>query len=445
MRSTTKINIQRYCSFSVLLLFTIKQHAQSDSSRVKRFSLHAQATCINQYKPTFHTPYTGANSLLPQQEDQTSFTSTFYAALKCWKGGTLVLNPELAAGSGLSKALGIADATNGETFRIGSPKPKLYLARFFYRQIISLSKTNVFKSTDLNTVADSIPTKYLSFTLGKIGIADYFDNNSYSHDPRTQFLSWGLMSNGAWDYPANTRGYTPSAVIEFISPVHELRAAMSMVPLTANGNLMNRALNKAAAYTIEYCFKPTFLKRPSTFRALVFYNTCNMGNYQQSIAQANPVPDIISTRNYGRSKYGIGISLDQELSNNLGVFARSSWNDGTNETWAFTEIDRSLSLGAVIKGNTWQRKNDLIGLAGVVSGTSSAHRQYLASGGYGFMLGDGQLKYSSEKLLELYYNCALKADNLWLSFTYQAIVNPGYNLDRKGPVNVFSLRLHIKI
>ena len=274
-------------------------------------------------------------------------------------------------------------------------------------------------------------------------MTDYFDNNSYSHDPRTQFMSWALMSNGAWDFPANTRGYTPGLVIEYVTRQNELRYGFSLVPVIANGMTMNWNIGKASSQTVEYTHKYALNGYRGTLRLLSFFTSANMGNYDQSLA-LNPIaPNILATGKYGHIKYGLELNLEQLLTRDLGGFVRAGWNDGQNESWAFTEIDRSVSLGLSISGNRWHRQNDNFGLAAVISGLSAPHRNYLKAGGRGFELGDGNLNYALEHLAELYYSWQIVK---WLSLSgaCQVILNPGYNKDR-GPVNVFSLRLHAKI
>lgn len=415
-----------------------------DSTLNEKLSFHAQATIITQFKPAFKAKYTGENSLLPTAEQQTSITSTLFATAKLWKGATLVLNPEISGGAGLSGVFGVADATNGETFRVGSTEPKVYLARLYYRQVFPLKNEKVYQASGINQLAGNAPSNYIAVTAGKVGIADFFDNNSYSHDPRTQFICWSLMGNGAWDYPANTRGYTPSIVVEYVTPKQELRYAASLMPLAANGNDMDYDIKKASSHTLEYTRRFSLKGKPGAIRLLSFFTTTHMGNYNESVKLDPVTPDVISTREYGRTKYGFGINAEQSITNDAGIFFRSSWNDGNNETWAFTEIDHSISLGLSSNGKKWKRPNDNIGLAYVLSGISVPHRNYLRSGGKGFMLGDGQLNYKNEQLAELFYSAELKKNSLYLSGFYQFLMNPGYNKDR-GPVNVFSIRFHVII
>jgi high affinity Mn2+ porin len=418
---------------------------QIDSLKNERVSIHSQMTIIHQYKPAFHVKYTGMNSLLPQEESSTSITSTLYFGLRLWQGGSLVIDPELAGGSGLSKTLGVADAPNGETFRIADSAPRISIARLFYRQVIALTNKTTYQPSDFNKLSGYIPDKYLAFTVGGISMTDYFDDNKYSHDPRTQFMTWSLMDAGAWDYPANTRGYTPSVVIEYVSPKNELRYGFALMPKVANGNDMNWNIAKASSQTLEYTHHYKINGLDGAFRILGFFNTANMGNYLQSITLNPTAPNIESTRKYGNTKYGVIINAEQTLTNDLGCFLRGSWNDGNNETWVFTEIDHSISAGLSLTGASWKRNGDNIGLAYVTSGISKTHRKYLADGGYGFMLGDGKLNYGWEHVTELYYSAELVKNDIYLTGAYQFLLNPGYNRDRKGPVNIFSVRLHVRI
>ncbi len=438
----------RYFIFLLLLFSLINLTAKaqdSDSLKNDRFSFHFQTTIINQFKPSFTADYAGENSLSTEKENATSLTGTLFAGAKLWKGASMFINPEIAGGSGISKVLGVAAAPNGETFRVGDPSPKIYLAKLFYRQLIALTHESTYQENGFNQLGEYKPNRFISFTIGKISIADYFDNNSYTHDARTQFICWALMSNGAWDYPANTRGYTPSFVLEYVTPSYEMRYGFSLVPLTANGNEMNWDISNASSQTIEFTKRYTLSKRPGTIRLLGFFTTANMGNYQESILLNPTNPDIEKTRKYGNIKYGFGLNIEQELTDNTGCFLRSSWNDGHTETWTFTEIDRAISLGFSSKGSKWKRDHDNIGIAYAGSGISTFHRNYLKAGGQGFMLGDGNLTYSWEHLGEVYYSAELVKDQIFFSGVYQLLINPGYNQDRKGPVNIFSIRLHARI
>jgi high affinity Mn2+ porin len=416
----------------------------TDSLTRKRWSIHFQQTVISQYHPEFNAPYSDTFSLQPSSEAQTSFTSTFFIGLRLWKGAQFYFNPEIAGGGGFSQARGIAGFTNGETFRIGNPKPQGYVARFYIKQIIGLSKETKNSEDRANQVSWKQPISYISISAGKFSISDFFDNNSYAHDPRTQFMNWALMSNGAWDYPANTRGYTWGIVIELVKPAWALRASSTLVPKSANGNIMDLNIKNAKSETLEYQKNYNLLKKPGIIRLLGFFTQANMGNYNLSVQEAPASPDITLTRKAGRTKYGAGFNMEQQISKSMGLFGRTSWNDGRNETWAFTEIDHTASLGMVLKGNSWKRTDDNLGIAFVSNGISKAHQNYLAAGGHGFMIGDGKLHYGREKIGELFYNFHLHEQHFWISAGYQFVINPAYNKDRRGPVHVFSLRIHVE-
>jgi len=378
-----------------LLLLGSEVRAQVDTAKQERFSFHFQNTIIGQYKPSFSAPYSGQNSLQPGEETQVSVTATLFTAARLWKGATLVFNPEMSGGSGLSSTLGLGAATNGETFRVGDPKPAVYLARLYLRQLIPLGGSHSFQQGDANQPAAYQPDSYISLTAGKISLTDFFDANDYSHDPRSQFMNWALMASGAWDYAANTRGYTPGFLGEWVTPRHELRYVFALLPKTANGNVMNWDMGQSASQTLEYSYKYHWRNHPGKISGLAFYNYAGMGDYRQAVANTNP-PDVIATRNGVRSKVGGGLNFQQELTPDVGIFARASMNDGRHETWAFTEIDNSISGGVSVAGTRWHRAGDTFGAAWVNSGLSDPHRDYLAAGGYGFMLGDGQLNYGRE-------------------------------------------------
>lgn len=427
-----------------LILFKIITLANAqDTLKQQRFNFHFQQTVITQYKPSFGADYTGANSLLTKSETQSSLTTTLFGGARLWKGAEAYFNPELSGGSGLSKTLGAAGFPNGETFRVGGAEPKIYIARLYFTQNFEWGREKDTIADDLNQLGGLKSKRYFSVTVGKFGMADFYDGNEFSHDPRTQFMNWALMDNGAWDYPANTRGYVMGIHTELGQPNWTLRFAFTMSTTEANGAIWDAKIGKANTQTLEYERRYTLNGNKGTVRVLGFRNNGKMGNYRQALAM-NPNNPVVDTNLvYGKHKYGFGISADQYLSKDFGVFAKLSYNNGKTETWYFTEIDRSLSFGGVLKGSSWKRGDDELGLAFVANGLSKAHSDYLAAGGYGFIIGDGRLNYGHELIAELYYKVNAFEKKFWLSPDYQFIMNPAYNKDR-GPVNVFSLRAHVE-
>jgi high affinity Mn2+ porin len=424
-------------------LFVYKAGHAQDTLKQQRFNFHFQQTVITQSKLGFSAPYTGDNSLSTIKETQTSLTTTFFGGARLWKGASAYFNPEMSGGSGLSKTLGVAGFPNGETFRVGGAEPKIYIARLYFSQNFEWGKEKDTLADDVNQLAGLRSKRYLNVTIGKFGMADFFDGNEFSHDARSQFMNWSLMDNGAWDYPANTRGYVMGAMAELGQPTWALRFAFTMTTTSANGAIWDQRVAHANTQALEYEKRYTLNGRKGTLRLLGFRNNGKMGDYRLALA-TNPVnPEVDTNLVYGKHKFGFGISADQYLGDNFGVFAKASYNDGKTETWAFTEIDRSVSLGAVLKGGGWNRKDDELGLAFVGNGISKPHRDYLAAGGYGFIIGDGKLNYATELIAELYYKINAYQGKLWLTPDYQFIANPAYNHDR-GPVNVFSLRAHVE-
>lgn len=415
--------------------------AQPSDSSSQDWNFHFQQTIVLQYHPDFTAKYSGVNSLDTSEPAQTSVTSTFFVGRRLWKNAEAYVNPELSGGNGLSEVTGIAGFPNGETFRIGNPSPQLTIARVYIVQRFDLSETKTIVEDDQNQLMETRPDAYVNITAGKISMIDYFDKNRYSDDPRTKFLNWALMTNGAWDYPANTHGYTWGIVAEFVTPPWALRASAAMVPTEANQSVMDLNLSQAHSETIEIEHDYTLGTHQGAMRLLGFHTMARMGNYDQALELPPGEVDVVATRAYGRSKYGMGLNIEQELGDNVGMMFRASWNDGHNETWMFTEIDQAVSAAVIYDGRAWDRAGDNFGIAMLANGISAEHRAYLKAGGYGFLIGDGNLNYSPESIAETFYSLSLSAYHLQLSPDYQFVLNPAYNKDR-GPVHVFAIRIH---
>ncbi|MBB3058978.1 carbohydrate porin [Mucilaginibacter gotjawali] len=430
--------------YPFIFLITIIQTAfAQDTVKQEDFSFHFQQTIITQDKPGFHAAYSGQNSLSALNETQTSLTATFFGNARLWKGAQVIFDPELSGGAGLSKTLGVAGFPNGETFRVGSVQNKIYIARLFFQQYFEWGKEKDTLESDQLQLAGLRSKRYFSFGIGKFNMGDFFDQNNFSHDPRSQFMNWALMDNAAWDYPANTRGYVLGAYTEFGQPAWTLRFAFTMNVTQANSSTWDAKIGKANTQTVEFEKRYTIGGEKGTLRILGFLNNGKFGNYEQAIALNSAAPNVDTTQAYGRHKVGFGVNADQYLTKDFGVFAKASYNDGHTQTWFFTEIDRSFTFGGLLKGTGWKRKDDEMGLAFVANGLSAPHRQYLADGGYGFLIGDGKLNYAPEMIAEFYYKLNAYQNKFFLSPDYQFIINPAYNHDR-GPVNVFSIRAHIE-
>jgi high affinity Mn2+ porin len=419
------------------------ENGASGQQKAERWSAHAQATVISMAHDVFHAPYSGLNSLPRDEGWKTSVTGTlFLAARTPWEGGSVYFDPEVAGGEGFGGVKGVAGFPNGEIPRVGTPEPEVYVARLYYQQDFGFGGEKQWVESQQHQLAGYRSESRLTVALGKLAATDFFDNNSYSHDPRTQFENWALMSNGAWDYPADTRGYTLGGVVELNTPHWSLRYGGFAEPKESNGSTLDSHIPQALGNVIEFEQRWNWQKRPGVLRLLAFVNTAHMGNYREAIDRPGPSgPDVTSTRTYS-TKYGFGLNFEQAVTDDLGVFARLGWNDGHTESWAFTEIDQTVSVGMSLKGSSWRRPEDVVGLAAAVNGISNDHRDYLAAGGYGFLIGDGKLSYSVEGIAEAYYLFKL-AQHVFITGDIQYIQNPAYNRDR-GPVFVGGLRAHIE-
>ena len=414
---------------------------QKSESKTETWSVHFQATVISQGHGEFDSPYSGQNSLASREEIRTSFTSTLFLGRRLWPGGEVYVNPEVAGGRGIGGVVGIAGFPNGDIARVGDVAPTVSLARLFLRQTIGFGGDEEEVEPDENQLVGLEAESRLTLTLGKLSASDLFDDNAYSHDPRTQFMNWSLMENGAWDYPADTRGYTYGGAIELNQPDWALRYGLFAVPKEANGLRLDRNYAQAQGPPPEWEGRYSIAKRSGKVRLLGYWNRAHMGNYRKTLDTPAFNLDIAKSRAYS-SKYGFGLDVEQDLSPDLGLFLRLGWNDGHTETWSFTEIDQTASLGLSWRGTVWSRPDDLVGLACAANGLSKDHKDYLAAGGYGFLVGDGRLNYSPEEVFEAFYLCKMTTW-LWATVDYQFVNHPAYNADR-GPVHVWAIRGHVE-
>jgi hypothetical protein len=415
---------------------------QAQDIQEEAYGAKFQTTYVWQRKYPFGAAYTGTNSLTPDIEKSYSFTATAALGATLWKGAEAYFDPEVAQGVPLSRLTGLGGFTDGEIARVSGPTPSFYAARLFLRQTWGLGGGREAVESDANQLAGSVERHRLVLTVGKLSVQDIFDDNAYSHDPRTQFLNWSLMTYGAYDYAADARGYSWGFALEYFDQAWALRAGRFMMPKETNGLALNPRIFASFGDQIELERSHTLAGQPGKLRVLAYRNQADMGGYRDSIADASAsgaTPDLATSRKK-RVKYGFGVNLEQSVSSSAGVFARASWNNGEAETFTFTEIDRSISVGALINGAGWGRAADSVGLAFVRNGISGPHRDYLAAGGLGFFIGDGQLRYQTENILEPFYSMGV-AKEVWLSVDFQRIFNPAYNADR-GPVSVASARFH---
>jgi high affinity Mn2+ porin len=422
-----------------------QEPANETPAEPERWNLYYQATSIGQYHGTFRSPYEGPLSLQNYPERDVSLTTTLFFGLRLAQNTQLYFDPEIAGGRGFSNVDGLANPSNGELPRIASATPKPYLARLYVTQDFAFGSERENFESEENQLAGSRPMIRYSITVGRFSLTDFFDNNRYTHDPRTQFMEWAVMYNGAWDYPADTRGYTWGWVHEFHTRNWSLRYGSAAEPKVANGQQFDRRILVNRGDVVEGELRHSFGGHPGAVRLLGYANHARSGTYSQAIQLAEQnggTPDVVATRRNGNLKYGTGISADQEISKDLGFFVRLGWNDGKTESFAFTAIDRLASAGLSLTGTRWKRPNDTVATALTVAGISGVHALYLARGGLDFLIGDGKLQYAPEYSWESYYSARL-FPGFFTTFDLQHVANPAYN-ENRGPVWIYSLRLHLE-
>jgi hypothetical protein len=411
------------------------------------YEIGYQFTYIGQSLYRFRSPYQGPNSLRSHDEFEETNSQTVYLGVRPTRRLELYLNPEWSRGKGVGGAIGLAGYTSGEVIRAGI-KEEIVLARYFGRWTVSVGKGEEDVEAGENQIPGSRPAHRLVFTAGKLASSDLFDVNRYANNARTQFMSWTLTSNGAYDYNADTRGYTLGIALEWAHPDWALRLGSFQMPTAANGPNLASDLSHNRGDQIEAELHPHLLgsaHAPLIVRLLGYRNLAHMGSYRAALALAqttNTTPDITAVERKGAVKYGFGLNFEQPLADdgNTGLFARLGWDDGQTESFAFTECDRTISLGGQVSGARWRRPQDHWAIGLVQNGLSDAHRDYLAAGGIGFQLGDGRLHYGPEQILETYYSFQVTR-TVTFSPDYQFIRHPGYNRDR-GPVPVGAFRVH---
>jgi high affinity Mn2+ porin len=422
------------------LLPTILAAQDPPSTADQRWNLHVQATSIGQYHGNFPALYSGDFSLAKHQEAEVSLTSTLFFGLRLWRNTYLYVDPEVAGGRGFSGVNGIANFPNGEMPRVAAATPKPYLARAYITQDIALGAARESVENEENQLAGSRPERRYSVTVGRFTLTDFFDNNKYSHDPRTQFMGWAVMYNGAWDYPADTRGYTWGWVHELHMKRWSLRYGSAAEPRVANGLRFDRRILRDRGDVIEGELRVKPNGHDGVIRALSYFNHTDSGSYANALKLAPP--DVAAVHRPGTLKYGFGLNIEQELAKDIGVFGRLGWNDGKTESFAYAVIDRLANAGVSVTGSRWRRPHDTAATAFTVVGISGVHGLYLSRGGNDFMIGDGALNRGSEYSSETYYAAEL-VKGFFATLDLQHITNPAYNRDR-GPVWAGSLRLHVE-
>jgi high affinity Mn2+ porin len=412
--------------------------------KTEGISVHLQSTFLPQaylpFRPGAGDPASGNG------QSAETWTVTGYFGARLWQGGEFFVNPETFHGFLLrdfspANVAAAASVGNGEAQKGGRWDIDAYVARVYFSQTFGFGGEKETVKDDLNQIAGQKDVSRLTLTVGKLAVVDFFDNNAYAHDPRTQFMNWTLMAGGAYDYAADVKGYTVGAIADFNQKDWALRAGYFLMPVKPNALALDTDIPQRGGVNVELEERYSVFSQPGKLRLLGFENTGILGNYAAAVLSPTAT-DIDATRKL-RTKYGYEVNVEQALAENLGAFFRFSWNDGKNELCCFTDINQSVSGGLSIKGAFWGRPGDTIGIAGSYNSISSAFQRYLAAGGRGLLIGNGDLpSYAGEKVFETYYSLAVTS-SLTISVDYQYIGNAAYFADR-GAINMFSGRLHLQ-
>ena len=400
-----------------------------------RLWLGGQANLILQGHGLFKSPYEGPNSLRPIRERALSRVFTLYSDFRFTRTTEMLIDLESAGGKGISDAFGLAGFTDLDVVRNPQLGSTPYLARAQVHSILPLSSQQEPATRGPLSGFAQTPIRYVEVRVGKMGTVDSFDVNSVGSDSHLQFLNWTIDNNGAYDYAADTRGYSLGTVVEYHQPLWSARGGVLLMPRVANGIKLDHDIRHARGENFEVEWR---LVPATTMRFLVYRNLARMGSYREALSTSSP--DITLSRRRGRTKHGLGWNAEHELTDRLRAFARLGWNDGRNESFAYTEVDRTAAAGFDFRPFP-RRRLDKLGVAVVANRLSGPHRDYLAAGGLGFLLGDGALRYGPERIVEGYYTASF-GRGIYLSLDIQAIRDPGYNRDR-GPVVVPGTRLHV--
>jgi high affinity Mn2+ porin len=404
------------------------------------FAVHGQSTLLEQYDFPFRNPYMGRNSLDPNQGRET-WDATAYLGMRLWQGAELWVNPEIDQGFGLSGTVGAAGFPSGEAYKVGAAVPYLRMQRMFVRQTINLGGETQKVESGPNQFSGSQTADRLVITVGKFGVVDVFDTNKYAHDPRNDFMNWTIADTGTFDYAADAWAYTYGAAVEWYQGSWTVRGGIFDLSNTPNATNLDSSFDQFQ-WVGEIERRYELWGRPGKIAVTGFLTRGRMGSFADAIALAAVTggpADIAAVRRYN-SRGGLSLNLEQQITEELGVFARAGIANGNIEPYEFTDVDRTVAAGLSLTGKQWGRPDDTVGLATVVNGITSVHQAFLNAGGLGILVGDGMLPHPGlEHIVEAYYQ--LPVSYFKLTLDYQLIVNPAYNTDR-GPVSVVGARVH---
>lgn len=432
----------------------------------ERWNAYAQATYISSWKPAFPAAYTNLNgtphSLLPNAERSFTGTVTAYFGLKAWTGGEIYLAPEMISELPLSGLKGLGGGIqNFELQKNGSVSATWYKSRFYLQQTFNFGGSEQHVESDQLQLAGNRQSRRLVFTGGNLSVLDIFDKNSYAANLRQQFFNMAFLANAAYDFAADARGYSVGLAAEYYYDDWTFRIGRFATPQNPNDLPLDFRIFKYYGDQVELEHRHSLFEQPGAIRVLGYRNRENMGRWNDAIAalqshaeqnaanctafnydsENSQAPDLCWVRQ-ARVKMGIGLNLEQQLFQDVGIFLRGMLSDGNTEVYSYTSSDRSLSFGTQISGNRWGRPKDALGLGYASNWLSNSHVAYLNLGGVDAFIGDGKINYQPEQVVDLYYKLNLLSF-AWMTLDYQHIANPGYNADR-GPVDVYGVRAHFE-
>ncbi len=338
-----------------------------------------------------------------------------------------------------------------KSYKLGYAFPYTRVQRTFLRQTVNLGGEERKVDADINQFAGKTTENRLVFTVGKFGVVDIFDTNKYANNPKIDFLNWSLINAGTFDYAGDAWGFSYGAAAEWYQDRWTVRAGVFDLSATPAGGALNGPAYGLDANLSQFQTVGEIEERhelwgePGKLKVTGFLSRGRAGNFQDALNLSNatgidPSLALALDRRF-RNRPGVSVNLEQQVSENVGFFARAGYVDGSVEPWDFADIDRTVQAGLSITGKEWGRPDDTVGFAGVVNGLANSHEAYFAAGGLGILIGDGQLPvYRLEKIVKSYYNYALTT-NLKIGVDYQLIIDPGYNGTR-GPANVMAARVH---
>jgi high affinity Mn2+ porin len=414
-----------------------------NSGQQQNWAVHVDAVEVFQGQPGFHSPYRGAQSLYSDDDFRQTSEADLFLAARVWPGGEIYFDAEYYQGFGFGGTHGLAAFPNAQAYKTGQFRGDVNITRVFFRQVWGFGGEQEQLDADQLQLAEKVDVSRLTLQVGRFSVTDVFDNNTYAHDSRGDFLNWAAVDALAFDYAADALGFEEGLSLELNQKAWAARWGIFTIPRIPNVNGTDGQYLRAWQQVAELEGRYTLWDHPGKVRLLGYLESAPMGSYKAAVVNyPTGMPDMADTRRY-RYTYGVELNVEQEIAKDLGGFLRLALRDPNYEAYQFSDASRSLELGLSLKGTGWNRPNDNVGFAEMLDGLGHAQKEFFNDGGLGILIGDGKLPhYGPENVIEVYYNCELcKGINFTLD--YQLAADPAFNKDR-GPINIFSGRLRVK-